>query len=115
MEESLKQQMSRVTSLAHFLGIIMIDIDYFKQYNDTHGHAVGDALLYELGHFLQRNIRGEDIACRYGGEEFTLIMPDISLEIAQKRAEHLLQQARQLQLALTNCIYENIMILTFPS
>jgi diguanylate cyclase (GGDEF)-like protein/PAS domain S-box-containing protein len=102
MEEALKQQLSRVTRLMHMLGIIMIDIDHFKRFNDTHGHAAGDALLHELGQFLQNNIRGEDIACRYGGEEFILIMPDISLEVAQKRAEHLVQNARQLKIQDTS-------------
>jgi diguanylate cyclase (GGDEF)-like protein len=97
MEEALKQQMSRVTRQLHPIGIIMIDIDHFKDFNDTYGHTAGDALLRELGQFLQRRIRGEDIACRYGGEEFTLIMPDASLEAAQQRAEDLRQEAIQLR------------------
>ena len=98
MEEVLQQQLSRVTRQLHPLGIIMIDIDHFKDFNDTHGHAAGDALLRELGRFLQSHIRGEDIACRYGGEEFILIMPDASLEAARQRAELLRQEARQLRL-----------------
>jgi diguanylate cyclase (GGDEF)-like protein/PAS domain S-box-containing protein len=97
MEEVLKQQLSRVTRQLHPLGIIMIDIDQFKRFNDTYGHAAGDALLRQLGHLMQRRIRGEDIACRYGGEEFTLILPDASLETAQQRAEDLRQAARQLR------------------
>ena len=97
MEEVLKQQLSRVTRQLHPLGIIMIDIDHFKLFNDTYGHAPGDALLRKLGLLLQSRIRGEDIACRYGGEEFVLIMPDASLETAQQRAEDLLQEARLLQ------------------
>jgi diguanylate cyclase (GGDEF)-like protein/PAS domain S-box-containing protein len=98
MEEALKQQLSRVTRQLHPMGIIMIDIDHFKRFNDTYGHAAGDALLRELGQFLQRHIRGEDIACRYGGEEFTLIMPDASREVAQQRAEQLRQATSQLRL-----------------
>jgi len=97
MEEVLTQQLSRVTRQLHPLGIIMIDIDNFKLFNDTDGHAAGDAVLRELGRFLQSHIRGEDIACRYGGEEFTLIMPDASLEVAQQRAELLRQEAKQLR------------------
>jgi diguanylate cyclase (GGDEF)-like protein/PAS domain S-box-containing protein len=96
MEEALKQQLSRVNRLMHLLAIIMIDIDYFKRFNDTYGHAVGDRLLCELSNFLQHKIRGEDIACRYGGEEFILIMPDISLEVAQQRAENLRLEAKEL-------------------
>jgi diguanylate cyclase (GGDEF)-like protein len=97
MEEALQQQVSRMTRRRHLLGIIMIDIDHFKRFNDTYGHRAGDALLHELGLFLQSNVRGEDIACRYGGEEFLLIMPDISLEVVEKRAEYLRQGAKQLR------------------
>jgi diguanylate cyclase (GGDEF)-like protein/PAS domain S-box-containing protein len=96
MEEVLKQQLSRVTRQLHPLGIIMIDIDHFKSFNDNYGHAAGDTLMRKLGLLLQRRIRGEDIACRYGGEEFVLIMPDASLETAQQRAEELRREARQL-------------------
>jgi diguanylate cyclase (GGDEF)-like protein/PAS domain S-box-containing protein len=108
MEAALKQQLSRVTRQLHPLGIIMIDIDHFKSFNDTHGHAAGDALLRELCKLLQSHIRGEDIACRYGGEEFTLIMPDASLEVAQQRAEHLRQQAKQLQWQDASQFHEGI-------
>jgi diguanylate cyclase (GGDEF)-like protein/PAS domain S-box-containing protein len=97
MEEALKQQMSRTTRHLHPLGIVMIDIDHFKSFNDVYGHAAGDGLLIELGKFLQSHIRTEDIACRYGGEEFTLIMPNASLETAIQRAQELLQEVRQLQ------------------
>ena len=97
MEEVLKQHISRVTRHLHPLGIIMIDIDDFKHFNDTNGHAAGDALLRELGEFLQRRIRGEDVACRYGGEEFILIMPEAFLEAAHQRAELLRQGAKGLR------------------
>ena len=98
MEEVLKQQMNRVTRQLRPLGIIMIDIDHFKKYNDTYGHATGDALLRELAQVLQKRVRAEDIACRYGGEEFTLIMPDASLETARQRAEELRHAVRSLRL-----------------
>ena len=97
MEEVLTQHLRRVTRHLHPLGIIMIDIDHFKQFNDTNGHVVGDALLRELGDFLKRRIRGEDVACRYGGEEFILIMPEASLEAAHQRAELLRQGSKGLR------------------
>jgi len=96
MEEVLRQHLSRVTRSLHPLAIIMIDIDHFKKFNDVYGHTAGDLLLNELGRFLQSHIRREDIACRYGGEEFTLIMPDATLEHAQQRAEDLRQVVKQL-------------------
>ena len=97
MEEVLTQHLRRVTRHLHPLGIIMIDIDHFKQFNDTNGHAAGDALLRELGDFLKRRIRGEDVACRYGGEEFILIMPEATLEAAHQRADLLRQGAKGLR------------------
>ena len=99
MEEVLKQHLRRVTRHLHPLGIIMIDIDHFKHFNDTNGHVAGDALLRILGGFLQRRIRGEDVACRYGGEEFILIMPEASLEAASQRAELLQQGAKGLRVS----------------
>lgn len=94
MEETLNREVSRVTRQLHPLGIIMIDIDHFKDFNDTHGHTAGDALLKDLGQFLKTHIRAEDIACRYGGEEFILIMPDASAEAAQQRAEYLQKEIK---------------------
>jgi diguanylate cyclase (GGDEF)-like protein/PAS domain S-box-containing protein len=111
MAEALKQHLSRVSRQQSLLGIIMIDIDYFKRFNDAHGHAAGDALLHELGQFIQRNIRGEDIACRYGGEEFMLIMPDISLVAVQQRAEYLQQEVKKLQVQDAGQSLEGITLL----
>ncbi len=97
MEESMDREIRRATRNQRDLGAILLDIDHFKRYNDTFGHEAGDALLRELGAFLQTQIRGEDIACRYGGEEFTLILPEASLEITQRRAEQLRQGVKKLK------------------
>jgi diguanylate cyclase (GGDEF)-like protein len=78
------------------LGVIILDLDHFKHFNDTFGHEAGDTLLKELGTLLQANIRGEDIACRYGGEEFTLILPEGNLEITRQRANFLCDAIRRL-------------------
>jgi diguanylate cyclase (GGDEF)-like protein len=89
MEEFLERELHRAARAGQPLGIIMIDIDHFKHFNDSFGHDGGDTLLQELAMFLQGSIRGSDIACRYGGEEFTLILPEASLELSQQRAEQL--------------------------
>jgi diguanylate cyclase (GGDEF)-like protein len=89
MEESLELELRRAARNQRPLGVIMIDLDHFKHFNDTFGHEAGDTLLRELGSLLQNNIRGEDIACRYGGEEFTLILPEGSFEITRQRADFL--------------------------
>ncbi|MBF0317268.1 MAG: diguanylate cyclase [Nitrospirae bacterium] len=87
MEEAFEMERSRAVRKGTSVGVIMVDIDHFKRFNDTFGHEAGDAVLRELGIFLKKNIRSGDIACRYGGEEFTLIMPDASLDVALQRAE----------------------------
>ncbi|HUG33756.1 MAG TPA: PAS domain-containing protein, partial [Anaerolineales bacterium] len=98
MEEVLKQHLNRVTRQHHPLGMIMVDIDHFKRFNDAHGHAAGDALLREVGRLLQNQIRVEDIACRYGGEEFLLIMPGASIAETWDRAGQLRREVKELQI-----------------
>jgi diguanylate cyclase (GGDEF)-like protein/PAS domain S-box-containing protein len=98
MEESLALEIRRAARNQRPLGVIILDLDHFKHFNDTFGHEAGDTLLKELGMLLQTNIRGEDIACRYGGEEFTLILPEGNLEITRQRAEFLCNAIRNLDL-----------------
>jgi diguanylate cyclase (GGDEF)-like protein len=80
----------------------MMDIDHFKRFNDKYGHAAGDELLKEMGKLLYAHIRMADIACRYGGEEFVLVLPDASLEVSRQRAERLRQEVKQLRLKIKN-------------
>ena len=99
MEEALVQEMSRAKRHQTQIGIFMLDIDHFKLFNDLHGHKVGDAVLRELGAFLRLSVRREDIACRYGGEEFLVILPNTSLEHARQRAEVLRSSVKQLTIS----------------
>lgn len=96
MEESLEREMRRASRGRHPVGIIMLDLDHFKKFNDAYGHDAGDALMRLVGSTLQRSIRAEDIACRYGGEEFTLILPEASLVDAAQRAESIRESIRNL-------------------
>ncbi len=89
LEETLEREVARVTRALRPLGVIMLDLDHFKHFNDTFGHAAGDTLLEALGALLKANVRGEDIACRYGGEEFLLILPEAPLGVTQARANRL--------------------------
>ncbi len=98
MEESLEREIQRCDRKQQSLGIIMLDVDHFKRFNDTFGHEAGDSVLKELGQFLQKYIRGSDIACRYGGEEFTLILPEGSLEVTSRRAEQIREGIKHLHL-----------------
>jgi diguanylate cyclase (GGDEF)-like protein len=98
MEAALEQEAARIKRHKTLLGIIMIDVDHFKAFNDQHGHHVGDAVLQELGRFLKGHIRGEDVACRYGGEEFLLILSGASLENTKLRAEEFWEKLRDLKI-----------------
>jgi diguanylate cyclase (GGDEF)-like protein/PAS domain S-box-containing protein len=96
MEESLEREFSRASRNKTTVAIIMMDLDHFKRFNDTFGHQAGDTLLRTLGECLKRTTRGQDIACRYGGEEFALVLADTTLAGAMQRAEILRQQVKQL-------------------
>jgi diguanylate cyclase (GGDEF)-like protein len=87
MEESLERALHRALREQRPVGLILLDLDRFKSFNDTHGHDAGDTVLRALGELLQNRMRREDIACRYGGEEFLLVLPDAPLEVARQRAE----------------------------
>ncbi len=97
MEESLDLELRRAIRSQRPLGVIMLDLDRFKHFNDTYGHEAGDTLLRELGSLLQTNIRAEDIACRYGGEEFTLILPEGNAEAIRQRAEALRDAIKRME------------------
>ena len=98
MEETLERELLRAARKQLSLGVIMLDVDNLKQFNDTWGHAAGDEILRELGSLLLRQVRGEDIACRYGGDEFILILPDVSSQVTCERAELICKYAGQFHL-----------------
>jgi diguanylate cyclase (GGDEF)-like protein len=97
LEETLERELQRAGREQRPLGLIMLDIDHFKARNDTLGHAAGDRLLQALGHVLQADVRGSDFACRYGGEEFVLVLPDASRDATTQRAERLREDIGHLQ------------------
>jgi diguanylate cyclase (GGDEF)-like protein len=96
MEESLERELRRASRNDQSVSLLMLDIDHFKRFNDTFGHQAGDTLLRALGDFISRRTRGQDIACRLGGEEFALILSDCSANAAFKRAELLREEITQL-------------------
>lgn len=87
--EALEREMSRAARYRRELSLIMFDIDHFKKINDSFGHPIGDEVLREFAVRLASNVRAIDLPCRYGGEEFTVIMPDTKLEDAQRIAERI--------------------------
>ena len=96
LEETLRLEMLRAGRKGYPIGIIMADIDHFKRFNDMHGHAAGDAVLMLVGRFLCTQVRASDVTCRYGGEEFILILPEASREITQMRAENICKNIKQI-------------------
>ena len=86
LEESLERECRRSIRASRPLSVMMLDIDHFKRFNDTFGHDAGDAVLREVGAVLRSFFRGEDVACRYGGEEFALVLTDTTAEGSLARA-----------------------------
>lgn len=99
LKECLRREFKRSQRSGQPLGIIMVDIDHFKQFNDNFGHEAGDMVLQEVAQFLQRQVRLSDVVCRYGGEEMTLVLPEMSPEVVRSRAEQLCKGIRQLELS----------------
>ena len=99
MEESLEREIHRCVRANKGLGLIMADVDHFKKFNDQFGHDAGDLVLTEFANLLMSSFRTSDIVCRYGGEEFIIIMPAVSKEIVLKRAESLRETIKSLAIS----------------
>jgi diguanylate cyclase (GGDEF)-like protein len=98
LRELLPRELLRAKRKGSPLAAIMIDVDHFRRVNDSLGHEAGDGVLKELGALLKKSIRGSDIACRYGGEEFAIILADATSEGARRRAEDIRAAVKRLEL-----------------
>ncbi len=85
--EALESEIARAARENTSFSLIILDVDHFKKVNDTHGHKCGDLVLKSLASFLMENTRRSDIVCRFGGEEFVILMPDAAIDDARERAE----------------------------
>jgi diguanylate cyclase (GGDEF)-like protein len=99
MEETLAREISKSTRTLEEISVIQIDIDHFKDFNDGHGHAVGDSTLCAISEVILALFRGSDVPCRTGGEEFTLLLPNCSWENARVRCVELQQRVAQLRIS----------------
>ena len=97
LEETLPRELHRARRANAPLSLVMLDLDDFKRFNDTFGHDAGDSLLRELGRLVREKLRRSDISCRYGGEEFVLVLPDSSLADAEQRVEQIRTQIKEMQ------------------
>jgi diguanylate cyclase (GGDEF)-like protein len=89
MLETCRREFSRAARTGQSVGVLSIDVDHFKTYNDNHGHDAGDMVLRAVGQCLENHFRNEDVPCRFGGEEFVVILPGADAEAATSRAEEL--------------------------
>ncbi|HKV47133.1 MAG TPA: sensor domain-containing diguanylate cyclase [Candidatus Acidoferrales bacterium] len=110
MEESLDRELRRANRKKCSLGVMMLDIDHFKRFNDTYGHEAGDCVLRLLGNLLRSQFRAEDVVCRYGGEEFTVILPETSLAMTRERATRLCESAKELMIEFRGQRLEGVSI-----
>jgi diguanylate cyclase (GGDEF)-like protein len=108
MEESLQREIMRAERKKTPLGIIMGDLDHFKKFNDVYGHAAGDKIITEIGKLFKDKFRGSDIACRYGGEEFLIILPETSLGDTLKRADALREEIKKMEMVFQGQILGSI-------
>jgi diguanylate cyclase (GGDEF)-like protein len=100
LEEYLAMEITRSMRNQQHLGLVLVDIDHFKAFNDSYGHEAGDEVLCEVGKLFMRHIRDGDAACRYGGEEFVLAMWECPPEAARTRAEALREDVKKLQVRI---------------
>lgn len=118
MESSLDRDLRRAARNQDSVGLMLVDLDHFKRFNDSYGHDAGDQLLRELGSTLLQQFRGEDIACRYGGEEFTVILPSASPEDTRRRAEQLREAVKAIRVDhnghLLDSVTASIGVAVFP-
>ncbi|HYD34255.1 MAG TPA: diguanylate cyclase, partial [Methylophilaceae bacterium] len=98
LDETLLREIARAERAKYPIGIIMLDIDHFKMFNDNYGHDAGDIALREIGLLLKNVCRTSDIPCRYGGEEFMIILPQADMEAAAARAEVIRWEVKKLHL-----------------
>jgi diguanylate cyclase (GGDEF)-like protein len=110
MQISLERELSRAARRKQILAVFMLDLDHFKKFNDTFGHAAGDTVLQAVAEVFRNSIRAEDIACRYGGEEFTIMLPDVTPTIALERAESIRRAIENLRLPLDREVYSEFTV-----
>lgn len=96
LEISLQRELARAARHEFPVSLIMLDVDHFKAFNDTNGHDAGDEVLRNVAHVLKRHTRAEDVACRYGGEEFLIVLPACPVDDAYSKAEAIREAIAQL-------------------
>jgi len=110
LQESLHRELQRARRKNHPLTVALLDLDHFKRFNDTFGHEAGDVVLRALAELLVSHFRGEDVVCRYGGEEFALILPESAAQDGGKRAEQFRALVKQLRIPFQGKLLEQLSV-----
>ncbi len=99
LDEALRRELARAKRKQGGHALALVDVDHFKQFNDQHGHDAGDLVLQQVARALESRVRESDVVCRFGGEEFVVLLTELDPELARRRAEELLEAVRALQLS----------------
>lgn len=117
-QEQIRMQVENSKRYESNFSLIIIDIDFFKKFNDNFGHQSGDAVLRQVAQTLKRNVRATDIVCRYGGEEMSIILPNTDTNVALYTAKKICERVAQRKFKLANGTETNVTIslgvATFP-
>lgn len=117
-QEQMKRQIENSKRYETEFSMIILDIDFFKKFNDTFGHQAGDAVLRQVAQTLKRNVRATDIVCRYGGEEMSIILPNTGKSVAHSTAEKICQRVSDKKFKLSNdretSVTISLGVATFP-
>ena len=114
LQDYLERELIRAKRERAPLALIMMDLDRFKRLNDSAGHQAGDQVLVQVGALLKRHVRGSDIACRYGGEEFAVVLPKTTLESAQRRSAEICSAIRR-QTELLRGVTASLGVALYPA
>ena len=117
-QEQMKRQIENSKRYETEFSMIILDIDFFKKFNDTFGHQAGDSVLRQVAQTLKRNVRATDIVCRYGGEEMSIILPNTGKDVAYSTAEKICQRVSDKKFKLSNdretSVTISLGVATFP-
>lgn len=108
LDETLVREIARAARRKSSIAFLMADVDFFKRFNDRYGHDAGDAVLRMVAAEMQKQARGSDLACRYGGEEFLLVLHDASLQAAQEKATRLREAVKRQRVTYSGLVLDPV-------